>query len=364
MVDSATATVTIAISAVNDAPIANQTTVYLTADNHRYDGIDFSANVTDPDGDPVYVTLLQAPSLGYFSPSLMVDSWSSTSTEYSYYGTANGEDTFVFQYSDGTLTSASVTAKVLVYEDSMDLRDPIIQNFEVIAAGPLDNPAFLGNPPNPTAVSQGQINDCWFVAAAVSLASKRPNDIVGMIHVDPDDHVTMPRRSEVSFASPSLDVLPADKSWSRIGAGGPTDPEWIAVLEKAYGSNRFEYTVGGAFPITPFEYMDSMGLPRTGIVAVTGKVDTYSNTLAVTRNSVTRDRLEYFLSFDRVVTAGTGLFPGNGIISQHVYSVLQYDRTNDRVQLQNPHGNGEGPFWKGFLEFVSDFWAVAYETTN
>lgn len=102
-VDSAPATVSISVTAVNDAPLANSQSVSVAEDG--------SSSVTlsgsDVDGNPLTYTVVSAPAHGALS---------GTAPNLVYTPAANyyGPDSFTFTVNDGTTSSAAATVNIAV----------------------------------------------------------------------------------------------------------------------------------------------------------------------------------------------------------------------------------------------------------
>ena len=105
-----TATVTITVTAVNDAPVASADTV-TTNEDTDYSGI---LSASDVDGDSLTYIILTNPSNGNATIT------NSSSGAYTYSPTANynGSDSFMFTASDSSLSdTATITINVLTIDD-------------------------------------------------------------------------------------------------------------------------------------------------------------------------------------------------------------------------------------------------------
>jgi VCBS repeat-containing protein len=107
--ESSQATVTITITAVNDAPAAADD-AYSTSEDTALtaDGPGVLANDNDPDGDTVHTVVESAPSHG----TLALDPDGSFS--YTPAADFNGTDTFTYRASDGTLESDQATVTITI----------------------------------------------------------------------------------------------------------------------------------------------------------------------------------------------------------------------------------------------------------
>jgi hypothetical protein len=102
-VDSNTATVSITVTAVNDAPVANAQSVTTNEDTAKA----ITLTATDVDGDPLTYSVVAGPAHGAVS---------GTAPNLTYTPTANynGLDSFTFKANDGTVNSNTATVSITV----------------------------------------------------------------------------------------------------------------------------------------------------------------------------------------------------------------------------------------------------------
>ncbi|MBI5965682.1 MAG: tandem-95 repeat protein [Chloroflexi bacterium] len=103
IVDSAPATVSITITAVNDAPVANDQSVTTNEDTAK----DIPLTGTDVEGSALTYSIVSGPSHGSLSGSAP----DVTYTPFTHY---NGSDSFTFKVNDGTVDSAPATVSITV----------------------------------------------------------------------------------------------------------------------------------------------------------------------------------------------------------------------------------------------------------
>ena len=120
-----TATITVAVTTANTAPVALDD-AYST-DEDTLLTVDVASGVlnndSDPDGDTITAAILQSPANG--SVNLSADG----SFEYIPDGNANGDDTFTYTLSDGELTAeATVTISVAAVNDAPVAVDETYEN--------------------------------------------------------------------------------------------------------------------------------------------------------------------------------------------------------------------------------------------
>ena len=201
----------------------------------------------------------------------------------------------------------------------------------------------------PDAVHQGQIGDCYFLAAVGSLASINPQAILNMIKDNGDGTytVTFAGASDepITVSAPTPDEL---KNFARGSEFG----YWVPVLEKAYGAycnkhfwRRAPFNIFGGD--TANQGADGGSLVNAGLsILTTGGVTSDSTTFS--RYSTISDRIEKALTEKRPVTLGTSCLKNTyGLPKQHEYSVLSFTPNGDDLSkgtllIYNPHGDGPG----------------------
>jgi len=102
-VDSNTATVSITVTAVNDAPVASDQSVTTPEDT----SVDITLSATDADGDSPTYSIVDNPSHGTITPSGNIATYT-PATDY------NGADSFTFKVNDGTVDSNTATVSITV----------------------------------------------------------------------------------------------------------------------------------------------------------------------------------------------------------------------------------------------------------
>jgi len=105
-VDSAAATVSITVNAVNDAPTADDQSVTTNQDV----AFDITLTGSDPDGDALTFAIVTAPTNGTLSGELDGDEL----VTYTPNGGFTGSDSFTFTVNDGTVDSAEATVSITV----------------------------------------------------------------------------------------------------------------------------------------------------------------------------------------------------------------------------------------------------------
>jgi hypothetical protein len=329
------ANIAVPIDVTDHAPVATQSSVSLLAYEGAVTGIDLLANGSDADGDALTVQITSEPQHG----TLGYDS-STGSYDYQVTDSYTGNDSFVYQYSDGAMTSSAVTVEISSYNDITSLD-----------GSGLENAAFVGAPSS-AGVSQGSLNDCWFVAPEIGLATERGASFAagaganntpiivdnGAAGAGESYSVTFPGKSAVTFVySPGTTYQDPNNAARQMSfATSDGNGDWTGILEQAWAS--LNAPTGSTLPIAISKVLDQGGFGSAGINALTGDTVT-TNTTWCTFNSTTRTNLTNAFNNNKIVCAGTGSDPGNGLVDGHCYAVIGYNAATDQVQVQNPTGS-------------------------
>lgn len=228
----------------------------------------------------------------------------------------------------------------------------------------------------PDNITQGEIGDCYFLAAVASLANtpQGKRQIQNMIKELGDGRVTVtfPGKQPITLHKPTQSEL---SLYSNSGSDGM----WLSILEKAYAHQRND----SAWFIkrsNPYDKIGNGAMLGTGVGAVSGKwADT--DVLLLTSTSALRLKLQQATAQHQVITAGINksLNPmgdgrtDNGLPEAHAYSVLDFDAKSDMITIRNPWGqtevsDGNGPrdgvddgtFKMPLTEFKSTFSMISY----
>src|SRR2546430_1413871 len=102
-IDSAAATISITVTAVNDAPVANAQSVTTAEDTAKA----ITLTASDVDGDALTYSIVSGPSHGSLSGA-------APNVTYTPAANYNGSDSFTFKANDGTIDSAAATISITV----------------------------------------------------------------------------------------------------------------------------------------------------------------------------------------------------------------------------------------------------------
>lgn len=234
----------------------------------------------------------------------------------------------------------------------------------------------------PDNIAQGEIGDCYFLAAVAALANTPAgkHSIMKMIQENQDGTytVTFPNSKPVTFTSPT------DTERGMYSTTSP-DGNWLEVLEKAYAikTNRDGLTHKFTPSSNPYDAIGNGGLLSSGISTLTGKsVDTDVSLL--TSDATMRSKLQAALKEGRIMSTAVlkSLNPWNegrtdsGLPRAHAYSILGFDAKTDQITIRNPWGHTElqnkagqprdgkddGVFTMSLAEFKSTFAYISYQS--
>ncbi|PKL76407.1 MAG: hypothetical protein CVV27_10460 [Candidatus Melainabacteria bacterium HGW-Melainabacteria-1] len=229
----------------------------------------------------------------------------------------------------------------------------------------------------PDHIQQGELGDCYFLAAVASLAStpQGKQQIYNMIKEVGQGMVTVhfPGQLPITLDKPTTGEL-------SMYANSGRDGLWLSVLEKAYAKLRNDNPMILA-KADPYAMIGSGGLLGTGVSAVTGKSGD-TDILMLTSEQSLRLKLQQAVARNSVITAGSpAKYPWskedntpNGLPKSHAYSVLDFDPKNDMVTVRNPWGSTEvvddkgrprdgvddGTFKMPLKEFKATFSMICY----
>jgi hypothetical protein len=227
------------------------------------------------------------------------------------------------------------------------------------------------SPPDQSSIKQGDIDDCWFVAAAAGAAQQQPQSLQNRLTANQDGSwtVDISGYDDVTFN-------PNDVGGNYSTANG----DWLKALEMGYGVALWLKKDA----LRPYDYINDGALPSTGIRALTRNT---TNTDTLKLHKLARHQGNLTTAFDnhKVVTVCTAWDQGGwgkiltkaGLESNHVYTVVQWDAPNDQVRLRNPHGKNphypdpknnsdptlgdDGYFWVELADLKKFFFGICYE---
>ncbi len=198
--------------------------------------------------------------------------------------------------------------------------------------------------PSLTDVKQGMVGDCYFLAAAGSIASRNQQAIRDIFDDNGDGTFTVRFFGRNSSGVATPDYVTVDRrlpTYSGVylyyaGYGftsnSPSTVLWVALAEKAYaqwnetgragrdGTNSYRGIEGGWMSYVNFQIL---GYNSTNYSFATTTQQTLINAIGG----------------GQAVTAGTKATVASGLVATHAYSITAYNSSTGRFTLHNPWGN-------------------------
>ncbi|MCC7072090.1 MAG: hypothetical protein IT383_12250 [Deltaproteobacteria bacterium] len=223
---------------------------------------------------------------------------------------------------------------------------------------PLSGPLFVGGP-DPRTIKQGELGDCWLLAACDALCATNPQRLRDMIRDNGDGSYTVSfqRFDHERQRYVSEEVTVTNQVYVKPGYGGDkplygsslAGDTWFPILEKAYAKWKGGYEgVNGGYPFEAFEAMlgaagrhyDCETMPREALWA------------ALNKKSKAKEAM---VTWSRVETP-TLPFANSGLASDHAYSVLgTVEKNGERyVKVRNPWASNPWAAQNNRLGIVAD----------
>jgi hypothetical protein len=221
---------------------------------------------------------------------------------------------------------------------------------------PVSGVLFAGGP-SYWDVRQGDVGDCYFVAALAELAQESPQTIVNMFTDNGDGTFTVRfyRGGAPEYVTVDRD-LPTDADGRAVYAGfgrssgGAGRELWAALAEKAYaqlnesgwlgrdGTNSYAGLDGG--------YSDAV------LQQVTGRAAGWT-----WMSAATAGQLAAAAATGRATVLGSlPAAPGNGVAAGHGYALVGYDPATGRFTLYNPWGSTLALTWDQVRASFLGYW--------
>jgi hypothetical protein len=214
------------------------------------------------------------------------------------------------------------------------------------------------NGPALTDVHQGDLSDCYFLAALDGLAFNKPATITSMFTDNGDGTFTIRFFNAGVAKYVTVDrMLPTDANGTLIydGAGSAaSDPKnelWVALAEKAYAQINAEGWLGHT-AANSYRAVE-LGFSDDALQQVTGGTATWTS---IIRTSTTQ--LQAAVTAGKPTILNSLSSPGNGVISNHTYPVVGYDATTQKFNLSNPQGGFIQLTWTQITQSFSGFWQL------
>jgi hypothetical protein len=206
---------------------------------------------------------------------------------------------------------------------------------------------WVGGGPHREAIRQGADGDCYFLAAIGSMLERDPLSVRRLLTPNSDGtfSVLFPGQRVLRLAAPTDAEL-------ALYDNSNGDGIWLLLLEKAYGTLRVRQNHKYRSTIEALDATGGRGSVRESLKVLTGRDPWVLRFDHRTRGeNAVRDRLERALADGELVTVRTARSEPAAlpfkVPHQHVWSVLDFDRSRDLVTLWNPWGNDLAPMRSG-----------------
>jgi hypothetical protein len=235
-------------------------------------------------------------------------------------------------------------------EDAPNFQD----DYEDFVAHIAESPRVLFTSPRaPTleGISQGELGDCYFLCAVGAAVARDSSAIRGLFHPNPDGTCTLRFPGErVVHETKLTDAEIA------LGSSAGRQGLWLNVLEKSFGAMHVKISRTGKASSMSLDTIADGGDADRAIEVLTGhKAETIAirqgednhlpgaKEMAILEGKV-RKRLQIAAQRRLLICCGTpeGHVPP-GMVDDHDYAILGYDRASDTVHLWNPWGNDFTP---------------------
>ncbi|HEY1381222.1 MAG TPA: C2 family cysteine protease [Gemmataceae bacterium] len=206
-------------------------------------------------------------------------------------------------------------------------------------------------------VRQGQVGDCYFVAALAEIAKDSPQAIrqmftdngdgtftVRFYHNGKTDYVTVDR----ALPTTSAGTAEYASFGGRYDNGG--NELWVALAEKAYAQLNEAGWLGHA-AANSYAAIDG-GYSDLAIEHVTG----VSSGWKWVQNATPTDLISAANSGRYTVLGSKQTAPGNGVIASHGYALVGYNAATGRFTLYNPWGSTIALTWAQIQQSFNGFW--------
>jgi hypothetical protein len=209
------------------------------------------------------------------------------------------------------------------------------------------------NGPSYSDVIQGQVGDCYFVAALAGVAKFSPQIIQQMATDNGDGTFTIR-----FYNSGVADYVTVDKTLATTSSGaveyaGTNGNElWVALIEKAYAQINEEGWLGHA-ATNSYAAIDG-GYSDLAISQITGAPASWKWITSTTAANL----IANVSSGKYTVLGSRQTNPGNGVIAGHGYSLIGYNAATGQFTLYNPWGSTIGLTWTQIQQSFNGFWAA------
>lgn len=211
-------------------------------------------------------------------------------------------------------------------------------------------PLFSSEGPQLTDVNQGEVGDCYFLAALASTAEQDPSLIRSMIQSNGNGSyaVAFQVNGATDYVTVNNELPDFSASWangSNMAFANNATDLWVPLIEKAY-AELMEQPNAETYNANANSYAAIDGGDSNGLTAITGQWVNEVNIDGSTSSSAGLTDLQQAqaaLAAGNDVMVGTG---GNQIstnwVSDHMFAVTAVNVATETVTLYNPWGASAG----------------------
>jgi hypothetical protein len=209
------------------------------------------------------------------------------------------------------------------------------------------------NGPSYSDVVQGQVGDCYFVAALAGVARFSPQVIQQMATDNGDGTFTIRFYNAGVADYVTVDRALATTSNGAVEYAGVGGNElWVALIEKAYVQINEEGWLGHA-AVNSYAAIEG-GYSDLAISQISGVTAGWKwNTSATAANLIANISAGKY-----TVLSSNQTSPGNGVIASHGYALIGYNAATGKFTLYNPWGSTISLTWGQIQQSFNGFWAA------
>jgi Calpain family cysteine protease/Bacterial pre-peptidase C-terminal domain len=204
-------------------------------------------------------------------------------------------------------------------------------------------------------VRQGELNNCFFLAGLAATAVRSPNTIESMFTDNGDGTFTVRFYHNKTAEYVTVDrYLPTNSSGSLVYAnkGGSSNELWVALAEKAYAQlNEYGWTnpdsSSADYATNSYKGINHGGYMSDAFAQITGRSTAFYRSLNDFNLVVNA-----FDSGQLIGLATKSTNVASYLISDHAYTLLSYNASQQKLTLFNPWGIDNGSSKPGILELA------------
>jgi hypothetical protein len=207
-------------------------------------------------------------------------------------------------------------------------------------------------------VHQGNLSDCYYLAALGALALDRPATIPAMFTDNGDGTYTVRFFNNGVAKYVTVDkMLPTDSTGHLIYDGhgalasSSTNELWVALAEKAYAQMNEEGWLGHAAS-NSYSGIEE-GYSDTAMMQIAGGNATWTSVV-----NASSSLLQSAVTNNKPTILNSRSSPGNGVVANHTYPVVGYDATTQKFNLSNPQGGFIQLTWTQIVQSFYGYWQL------